>query len=298
MDYTGQAPLSMDFPGKNTEVGCHFLLQWIFWPGDQTHLSSIGRQILYNGTIREALFSQSSRPKDSSLIPLFSMLCCCCLVAKSCLTLCNPMDCSTPGFPVLYYLPEFAQTQVHWVGDAIRPPHPLLPPSLPALNLSHCQGLFQWVGFSHQVVKVLELQLSICPSNEYSGVISFRVDWFDLLAFSLLYGPNHTSTHDYHKNLIFDYTDIFVKTMSLLFNMLSEFVIDFLPKSKHLLISGLLSPSTVILEPKKIKSVTVSTFPPSICPEVMGPDAMILVFLNNEFQASFFTLLFHPQEAL
>jgi len=93
------------------------------------------------------------------LILPFSMLSCCCLVAKSCLTLCDTMDCSTPGFPVLYYFLEFAQTQVHWVGDAIQPPHPLLSPSLPALNLSQCQGLFQWVGFSCQVVKVLELQL-------------------------------------------------------------------------------------------------------------------------------------------
>ena len=68
------------------------------------------------------------------------------------------------------------------------------------------------------------------------------------------------------------------KVMSLLFNMLFRFVIAFLPRSKHLLISWLQSPSTVILEPKKIKSVTASTFTPSICKEVMGPDAMILVF--------------------
>ena len=66
---------------------------------------------------------------------------CCCSVAKWCPTLCNPMDCSTPGFPVLHYLPEFAQTHVHWAGDIIQPPHPLLPPSPPVLNLSHHQGL-------------------------------------------------------------------------------------------------------------------------------------------------------------
>ena len=71
--------------------------------------------------------------------------------------LCDPMDCSTPGFPVLYCLPEFAQTHVHWVNDAIQPSH-LLPPSLPALSLSQHQGLFQWVSCSHQVAKVLELQ--------------------------------------------------------------------------------------------------------------------------------------------
>ena len=78
---------------------------------------------------------------------------------KSCLTLCNHMNCSTPGFPVLHYLPEFIQTHVHWVSDAIQPSHPLLPPSPPSLNLSQHQGLFQWISSSHQVAKVLELQL-------------------------------------------------------------------------------------------------------------------------------------------
>ena len=70
----------------------------------------------------------------------------------------SPMDGSTPGFPVLHHLPEFAQTHVHWGGDAIQPSHPLLPPSPSALNLPHHQGLFQWIGSSHQVAKVLELQ--------------------------------------------------------------------------------------------------------------------------------------------
>ena len=72
-------------------------------------------------------------------------------------TLCDPMDCSTPGFPV-HYLPEFAQTHVYWVSDAIQPSHPLLSPSPPALNLSQPQGLFQQVRSSHQVAKMLELQ--------------------------------------------------------------------------------------------------------------------------------------------
>ena len=87
------------------------------------------------------------------------------------------------------------------------------------------------------------------------------------------------------------------KVMSLLFNMLSRLVITFLPMSKHLLISWLQSLSAVIWEPKKVKFVTASAFPPSICHEVMGPDAMILVFLKNvDFQASLFTLLFHPHQ--
>ena len=81
-------------------------------------------------------------------------------VAQSCLTLCNPMDHSTPGFPVRHQHLELAQTHVHWVSDAIQPSHSLLPPSLPALNLSQHQGLFQWVGSSYQVAKALELQLN------------------------------------------------------------------------------------------------------------------------------------------
>ena len=80
-------------------------------------------------------------------------------VAQSCLTLCNPMDWSTPGLPVHHQLPEFTQTHVHWVGDAIQPSHPLSSPSPPAFNVSHHQGLFQWVSSPHQVVKVLEFQL-------------------------------------------------------------------------------------------------------------------------------------------
>ena len=82
----------------------------------------------------------------------------CCSVAQSRLSLCDPMDCSTPGFPVLHHLPELAQTHVHWVGDAIQPFCPLSSPSPPALNLAQHQGLFKWVGSLHQVAKVLELQ--------------------------------------------------------------------------------------------------------------------------------------------
>ena len=88
---------------------------------------------------------------------------CCCSVAQSCLTLCDPMDCNTPGFPVLLHLLEFAQTHVHWVGDAIQPSCPLLSPSPFAFNLSQHQGLFQWVSSSHQVAKVLEFQLQCQP---------------------------------------------------------------------------------------------------------------------------------------
>ena len=85
--------------------------------------------------------------------------CCCCSAIQSCLTLCNPMACSTPGFPGLHYLPEFTQTHVHWVDNAIQPTHPLSFPSPPAFNLSQHQGLFQWVSSLDQVAKVFKLQL-------------------------------------------------------------------------------------------------------------------------------------------
>ena len=82
------------------------------------------------------------------------ILCCCCSATKSCPTPCDPMDCSSPGFPVFHYLSEFAQIHVHWVNDALQPSHPLSPPSPLALNLSQHQGLFQWVSSLHQVAKV------------------------------------------------------------------------------------------------------------------------------------------------
>ena len=105
---------------------------------------------------------------------------CCCSVAKLYVTLCDPTGCSTPGFPVLQYLLEFAQTHAHWVSDAIQPSHPLSFPS-PTFNLSQHQGLFQWVSSLHQAAKVLEFQLQH-QSFQYSGLISFRMDWLDLLA--------------------------------------------------------------------------------------------------------------------
>ena len=98
---------------------------------------------------------------------LTSFLCSYCSVAKSCLTLCDPMDYSMPGFPVLHCFLEFAQTHVHWVNDAIQLSHPLLTPSSPALNLSQHQGLFQWVGSLHQVAKSIGASASalVLPVN-------------------------------------------------------------------------------------------------------------------------------------
>ena len=106
----------------------------------------------------------------------------CCSVAKLRVTLYDPMDRSTPGFPVLHQLPEFTQTHVHRVGDAIQLSHPLSSPSPPAFNLSQHQGLSQWVSSSIRWPKDWSFSFSISPSDEYSGLISLRMDWLDLLA--------------------------------------------------------------------------------------------------------------------
>ena len=103
----------------------------------------------------------------------------CCSVAKLCPNVCNPTDCSKPVFPVFHHPTEFAQAHVHWVGDASQSSHPLSPTS-PALNLFQHQDLFQWIGFSHQVAKALELYFSMSSPSEYSGLISFRTDWLNL----------------------------------------------------------------------------------------------------------------------
>ena len=103
-------------------------------------------------------------------------------VAQLCLTLCDPMDCSMPGLPVYHQLLEFTQTPVHWLGDAIQLSHLLSSLSPPAFNLSQQQGLLKWVSSSHEVAKILEFQFSVSSFNERPGLISFRMDWLDLLA--------------------------------------------------------------------------------------------------------------------
>ena len=103
-------------------------------------------------------------------------------MAQLCLTLCDLMDCSTPGLPVLHHLWELAQTHVHQVGDAIQPTHPLSSPSPPALNLSQHQGLFKWVSSWIRWPKFWSFSFNISPSNEHPGLISFRMDWLDLPA--------------------------------------------------------------------------------------------------------------------
>ena len=218
------------------------------------------------------------------------------------------MDCIMHGLPVHHQLPEFTQTHVPQAGDAIQPSHPLSPPSPPAFNLSQHQGLFKWVSSLHQVAKYWSFRFSVSPSNEYSGLISFRMDWLDLLAIQrtlkILF-QHHSAkpsifwhsaffivqlSHPYMTTgkIITLTKQIFVgKVMSLLLNILSRLVITFLPRSKRLLISWLRSSSAVILEPRKIQSAPVSTVSPSICHEVMGPDAMILVFWKLSFKPTF-----------
>ena len=141
--------------------------------------------------------------------------------AQSCLTLCNPMDCSTPGFPVHHQLPELIQTHVHRVGDAIQPSHPLSSLSLPAFNLSHHQGLFKWVSSLHQVAKVLAFQLqhqsfqllfrtdflwdwlvgsSCCPRDSQESSPTPQSKSINSSALSFLYSPTLTSIHDHWKN--------------------------------------------------------------------------------------------------
>ena len=99
----------------------------------------------------------------------------------SCIWLCDLMDCSMPGFPSLHYLPEFAQTHVHWVSDAIQQSHPLLPPSPPAFNISQHQGLLNRLTLCIRQSEYWNFIVSISPSNDYSRLISFRIDWFDAL---------------------------------------------------------------------------------------------------------------------
>ena len=211
------------------------------------------------------------------------------------------MNHSTPGLPIHHQLPELSQMHVHWVSDAIQPSHPLPSPSPPAFNLSQHQGLFQGVSSYHQEAKVLKLQFQhqsfqwifrndflydglvhlLDPRDSQESSPSPQFKSVNSLALSFLYGPTLTSIHDYGKTITLTRWTFIGKIISLLFNMLSKFVIAFLPRSKRLLISLLQSPSAVILEPKKIKSVTVSIVSQSIFHEVMGLDTMILVFLAD-----------------
>ena len=197
------------------------------------------------------------------------------------------MDHSILGLPVHHQLPEFTQTHVHRVGNAIQPPHPLSSPSPPALSLSQHQGLSNESVLRNRWPKYWSFSFSINPSNEYSGLISFKMDWFDFLAIlgtlkSLL--QHHSSkttilwcsaffmvttlyspTHPYMttgKTIDLTRWTFVGKVMPLFFNMLSRLVITFLPRGMCLLMSWLQSPSAVILKlPKNKVSYSFHCFP-------------------------------------
>ena len=174
------------------------------------------------------------------------------LVAQLCPKLCDTVDFSTSGFPVYHQLLELVQSHVHQVSYPIQPSHSLSSLSPLAFNLSQHQGLFQWVNSSHEVAKVLSFSFNISSSHECSGLISFRMNWLDLLAVQgtlkrlLQYHSSKASilrcsdffvvqlSHPYMTTgkIIALTRQTFVgKIMSLLFNMLSRLVIAFLPRS-------------------------------------------------------------------
>ena len=202
------------------------------------------------------------------------------------------MYCSTPGISVPHHLLKFAQVHVHWISDAIQPSHPLMPSSS-SLNLSQCQGFFQRVSRSYQVTEILESQFQHQ---------SFQKGWFPLKLTGLisllskgLSGVFPSTTVEKHQDPDFITVQlsqsnvtagktialtiqIFVSiVMSLLFNTMSRFEV-FLSRGKHLLSSWMQSPITGILEPKKRKSVTTSTFFHLCLPWSMGLYAMSLIF--------------------
>ena len=186
---------------------------------------------------------------------MFQLPYCCSSVTKSPGTLCNPMNCNTSDFSVFQCLPEFTQTQIHWASDAIQPSHPLsslllLPSIFPSIRVSSNESALhiRWP-------KYWSFSFSISPSNGHSGLPSFRIDWFDLLAVqgtakSLL--QHHSSkasvlwwsaffmvqlSHPYMtsgKTIALTTWTFAGKVMSLLFNTLSRFVIAVLPRSKYL----------------------------------------------------------------
>ena len=171
--------------------------------------------------LRHCFFLQSCRYISNECC------CCCCSVSQSCLTLCDPRDCSTPSLPVPHHLPEFAQGHVNCIGNEVQSSHPLTPSSPSALNLFQDQGLFQWVICLLQRQKYWSFSFSISPSSEYSGLISLKIDWLDLavqgtfrsflqhhsskasiLWCCLLYSPALTTINDHWEDHSLDCTDL------------------------------------------------------------------------------------------
>ena len=196
------------------------------------------------------------------------------------------MNCNTSHFPVNHQLQVLAQTRVHQVGDAIKPSHPLSSPSLPAFNLPHHQRLFQW-GSSNDVQDWFPLGWTGWTSLQSKGLSRVfpnnTVQKHQFFSAQLALQSNSHPHMTTGKTIALTRWTFVGKVMSLLFNMLSRLVTVFLPRSKCLLISWLQSPSAVILEPPKIKSVTVSTVFPIYLPWSDGTRCHDLSFLNAEF---------------
>ena len=236
------------------------ILEWVaisfsrgsFQPRNRTRVSCTVGRFFTDWAMREATSSQKIHQFSS--------------VSQSCPTLCDTVNCSMAGLPVHHQLPEFTQTHVHWVGDAIQPSHPLSFPSIfPSIRVISNESVLciRWP-------KYWSFSFNTNHFNEHPGLISFRMDWLDLLAVqgtlkSLLQHQSSKAlifwcsafivqlSHPYMttgKTIALTRRTFVGKVMSLLFNMLSRLVIGFLPRSKHLLISWLQSPFAVILEPK------------------------------------------------
>ena len=229
-------------------------------------------------------------------------------VAQSCLTLCDPLNHSMPGLPVHHHSrspPKPMSIDSVMPSNHLIPCRPLLllPSMFPSIRVFSNQS-----DLCTRWPKYWSFSFNISPSNEHPGLISFRLDWLDHLAVqgtlkSLLQHHSLKASVLWHsaffivqlshpyittgKTIVLTKQSFVRKVMSLLFNMLSSLVTAFPPRRKHLLISWLQWPSKVILEPKKIKSVTISIVSPSICQEAMGPDAMILVFWMLSFKPAF-----------
>ena len=293
---------------------CWFLIQWstVVFPSRhfpslgteasepaEPHVRRKGNELFVNGSL-EFMLKEAPPPSWSShphsgygkmasdmnwkfgtvlqpfkcVCHLASTICCCCSVTKSCLTHCDPMDCSAPGFPVLHYFLEFVKTHVHWVDDAIQPCHPLSSPSLPALIFpsirvfsNESSEFFASGGQSiGALASALVLPMNIqgwfplvltgfiLQFNALSRVFSSTtIQRINSLGLSLLHSPTLTPIHDYWKKHSFDYMGLCQQSDVFLLNTLSMFVTAFLPRRTCLLISRLQSLSTVILEPKKIK---------------------------------------------
>jgi len=230
-------------------VTCHILQNWYFQCELRYDLSPKGSakileynqsESVYMDTLVYFLFPELMylvTKWEEGELSLIESKCTLLFLFLSCVRLCNPMVCSTPGFPVLHHLLELAQIHVHWVSDAIQPSHPLSSPSPPAFYFSQYQGLFKWVSSSHQVAKVLEFQLQhqsfqwisrtdfpedglvgspSCPRDSQESSPTPQFKSINSSALSFLYSPTLTSIQDYWKNHDFDYATFVGKVMPLL----------------------------------------------------------------------------------